>query len=86
MLSGQSISWQAHALPGWCGGCPEFSCLIPFLPAPGRSRFCTAGMVAGAVPLLSSVSYAYWCFAIPVVVPISIRMMWWAIVSISSWA
>jgi diguanylate cyclase (GGDEF)-like protein len=33
-------------------------------------------MMAGAVPLLSPVSHAYWCFAIPVVLPISIRMMW----------
>lgn len=38
--------------------------------------FVLGGMLAGAVPLLSSVSHAYWCFAIPVVVPISIRMMW----------
>ena len=38
--------------------------------------FVLGGMVAGAVPLLSSVSHAYWCFAIPVVAPISIRMMW----------
>ncbi len=38
--------------------------------------FVLGGMVAGAIPLLSSVSHAYWCFAIPVVVPISIRMMW----------
>lgn len=38
--------------------------------------FVLGGMVAGAVPLLSSVRYAYGCFAIPVVVPIGIRMMW----------
>jgi diguanylate cyclase (GGDEF)-like protein len=38
--------------------------------------FVLGGMVAGAVPLLSSVDRAYWCFAIPVVVPIAIRMMW----------
>lgn len=37
--------------------------------------FVLGGMMAGAVPLLSSVSYAYWCFAIPAVVPISIRML-----------
>lgn len=37
--------------------------------------FVLGGMVAGAVPLLSPVSHAYWCFAIPVVLPISIRMM-----------
>lgn len=38
--------------------------------------FVLGGMVAGAVPLLSSVRHAYGCFAIPVVVPISIQMMW----------
>jgi hypothetical protein len=32
-------------------------------------------MVAGAVPLLSSVGRAYWCFAIPAILPISIRML-----------
>src|SRR3569623_1488883 len=37
--------------------------------------FVLGGMVAGAVPLLSSVRHAYGCFAIPVVVPISIQMM-----------
>ncbi len=37
--------------------------------------FVLGGMVAGAVPLLSPVGHAYWCFAIPVVLPISIRMM-----------
>jgi diguanylate cyclase (GGDEF)-like protein len=37
--------------------------------------FVLGGMVAGAVPLLSSVRYAYWLFAIPVVVPISIQML-----------
>ncbi len=37
--------------------------------------FVLGGMVAGAVPLLSSIGHAYWCFAIPVVIPISIRMM-----------
>lgn len=38
--------------------------------------FVLEGMVAGAVPLLSSVGHAYWCFAIPVMVPVSLRMMW----------
>jgi diguanylate cyclase (GGDEF)-like protein len=37
--------------------------------------FVLGGMVAGAVPLLSSVDRAYACFAIPVVLPISIRML-----------
>jgi len=38
--------------------------------------FVLGGMVAGAVPLLSSVRHAYGCFAIPVVIPIAIQMMW----------
>lgn len=37
--------------------------------------FVLGGMVAGAVPLLSSVGHAYRYFAIPVVVPISVRML-----------
>ena len=37
--------------------------------------FVLGGMVAGAVPLLSSVGFAYGCFAIPAVVPISVRML-----------
>jgi diguanylate cyclase (GGDEF)-like protein len=37
--------------------------------------FVLGGMVAGAVPLLSSVRRAYWLFAIPAVVPISIQML-----------
>ena len=37
--------------------------------------FVLGGMVAGAVPLLSSIRSAYACFAIPAVVPISVRML-----------
>ena len=37
--------------------------------------FVLGGMVAGAVPLLSSVGFAYGCFAIPAVAPISVRML-----------
>ncbi|MGB5198904.1 MAG: diguanylate cyclase [Sedimenticolaceae bacterium] len=37
--------------------------------------FVLGGMVAGAIPLLSSVKHAYPCFAIPVVLPISIQML-----------
>jgi diguanylate cyclase (GGDEF)-like protein len=37
--------------------------------------FVLGGMVAGAVPLLSSIGSAYVCFAIPAVVPISLRML-----------
>lgn len=37
--------------------------------------FVLGGMVAGAVPLLSSLDHAYAYFAIPVVVPISLRLM-----------
>ena len=37
--------------------------------------FVLGGMVAGAIPLLSSVKPAYPCFAIPAVLPISIQML-----------
>lgn len=37
--------------------------------------FVLGGMVAGAVPVLSSMRYAYWCFALPAVLPISIKML-----------
>jgi diguanylate cyclase (GGDEF)-like protein len=37
--------------------------------------FVLGGMVAGALPLLSSVRHAYWYFTIPAVVPISIRLL-----------
>ena len=37
--------------------------------------FVLGGMVAGAIPLLSSVAHAYQCFMIPVVLPISIQML-----------
>ena len=37
--------------------------------------FVLGGMVAGAVPLLSSVERAYSCFAVPTVLPISAQML-----------
>ncbi len=37
--------------------------------------FVLGGMVAGAIPLLSSLDHAYTCFAIPVVLPIGLRML-----------
>ncbi|MCF7985650.1 MAG: GGDEF domain-containing protein [Thiohalocapsa sp.] len=37
--------------------------------------FVLGGMVAGAVPLLSVLRHAYVCFAVPVVVPVSLRMV-----------
>lgn len=37
--------------------------------------FVLGGMLAGAIPLVSSVDHAYRCFAIPVVVPISVQML-----------
>ena len=36
--------------------------------------FVLGGMVAGAIPLMSSVKHAYPCFAIPVVLPVSVQM------------
>jgi diguanylate cyclase (GGDEF)-like protein len=37
--------------------------------------FALGGMVAGAVPLLSAADYAYPCFTVPIVVPISVQML-----------
>ena len=39
--------------------------------------FVLGGMLAGAIPVLSSVDHAYPCFAIPVVIPISVQMFTW---------
>ncbi|MCB1888507.1 MAG: GGDEF domain-containing protein [Rhodocyclaceae bacterium] len=38
--------------------------------------FLLGGMMAGAIPLLSPLRYAYPLFAVPVVVPIAVQMMW----------
>lgn len=73
--------WTKHFLAGACaaGVVWGLSGILLFDPASFPHQvvlaFVLGGMVAGAVPLLSSVSHAYWCFVIPVVVPISIRMM-----------
>jgi len=37
--------------------------------------FLLGGMVAGALPLLSSLDHAYSCFAIPIIVPIGLQML-----------
>jgi diguanylate cyclase (GGDEF)-like protein len=37
--------------------------------------FLLGGMVAGALPLLSSLDHAYSCFAIPIIVPIALQML-----------
>ena len=74
--------WTKHFLAGACaaGVAWGLSGILLFHPSSFPHQvvlaFVLGGMVAGAVPLLSPVSRAYWCFAIPVVVPISIRMMW----------
>ena len=74
--------WTKYFLAGACaaGVVWGLSGILLFHPSSFPHQvvlaFVLGGMVAGAVPLLSSVSHAYWCFAIPVVVPISIRMMW----------
>jgi diguanylate cyclase (GGDEF)-like protein len=73
--------WTKYFLAGACaaGVVWGMSGILLFHPSSFPHQvflaFVLGGMVAGAVPLLSSVSHAYWCFAIPVVVPISIRMM-----------
>lgn len=73
--------WTKYFLAGACaaGVVWGLSGILLFHPSSFPHQvvlaFVLGGMVAGAVPLLSSVSHAYWCFAIPVVAPISIRMM-----------
>lgn len=74
--------WTKHYLAGACaaGAVWGLSGILLFDPASLPHQvvlaFVLGGMVAGAVPLLSSVRHAYGCFAIPVMVPISLRMMW----------
>ncbi|MDP3585000.1 MAG: diguanylate cyclase [Thiobacillus sp.] len=74
--------WTQYFLAGACaaGVVWGLSGILLFHPSSYPHQvvlaFVLGGMVAGAVPLLSPVSHAYWCFAIPIVVPISIRMMW----------
>jgi len=73
--------WTQYFLAGACaaGMVWGLSGILLFHPSSFPHQvvlaFVLGGMVAGAVPLLSPVSHAYWCFAIPIVVPISIRMM-----------
>jgi len=73
--------WTKYFLAGACaaGVVWGLSGILLFHPSSFPHQvvlaFVLGGMAAGAVPLLSSVSHAYWCFAIPVVAPISIRMM-----------
>ncbi|HQT31574.1 MAG TPA: diguanylate cyclase [Thiobacillus sp.] len=74
--------WTKYFLAGTCaaGVVWGLSGILLFHPSSFPHQvvlaFVLGGMVAGAVPLLSSVRHAYWCFAIPIVVPISIRLMW----------
>ena len=74
--------WTKYFLAGACaaGVVWGLSGILLFHPSSFPHQvvlaFVLGGMVAGALPLLSSVRHAYWCFAIPVVAPISIRMMW----------
>ena len=73
--------WKNHFLAGACAAGVAWGAAGIFLFHPDSLphqvilAFVLGGMVAGAVPLLSSVSHAYWCFAIPIMVPISIRMI-----------
>jgi diguanylate cyclase (GGDEF)-like protein len=76
------VFWTKYFLAGACaaGAVWGLSGILLFHPSSFPHQvvlaFVLGGMVAGAVPLLSPVSHAYWCFAIPVVAPISIQMMW----------
>lgn len=73
--------WTRYFLAGACaaGMVWGLSGILLFHPSSYPHQvvlaFVLGGMVAGAVPLLSSVRHAYACFAIPVVLPISLRMM-----------
>jgi diguanylate cyclase (GGDEF)-like protein len=77
----EQVVWTRYFLVGACAAGVAWgaSGILLFHPSSFPHQvllaFVLGGMVAGAIPLLSSVSHAYWCFAIPVVVPISIRMM-----------
>jgi diguanylate cyclase (GGDEF)-like protein len=77
----EHVVWTRYFLAGACAAGVVWgaSGILLFHPSSFPHQvllaFVLGGMVAGAVPLLSSVSHAYRCFAIPAVVPISIRMM-----------
>ena len=73
-------SWQRNFVMGSCaaGLVWGLSGVLLFHPDSFPHQvflaFVLGGMVAGAIPLMSSVNHAYRCFAIPVVLPISIQM------------
>jgi diguanylate cyclase (GGDEF)-like protein len=74
-------AWTKHFVVGACAAGVVWgaSGVLLFHPSSFPHQvflaFVLGGMVAGAVPLLSSVPHAYRYFAIPVVIPISIRML-----------
>lgn len=74
-------AWTKHFVVGACAAGVVWgaSGVLLFHPSSFPHQvflaFVLGGMVAGAVPLLSSVGHAYRYFAIPIVVPISIRML-----------
>jgi predicted signal transduction protein with EAL and GGDEF domain len=78
----EHVVWTRYFLAGACAAGVVWgaSGILLFHPSSFPHQvllaFVLGGMVAGAVPLLSSVNHAFRCFAIPAVVPISIRMMW----------
>ena len=77
----EHVVWSRYFLAGACAAGVVWgaSGILLFHPTSFPHQvllaFVLGGMVAGAVPLLSSMSHAYRCFAIPAVVPICIRMM-----------
>ena len=77
----EQVVWTRYFLAGACAAGVVWGVagILLFHPSSFPHQvllaFVLGGMVAGAVPLLSSVSHAYRCFAIPAVVPISVRMM-----------
>ena len=74
-------AWTRHFVVGACAagvvwGASGVLLFHPSsLPHQVVLAFVLGGMAAGAVPLLSSVRHAYWYFAIPAMLPISLRML-----------
>jgi diguanylate cyclase (GGDEF)-like protein len=74
-------AWTKHFVAGACAAGVVWGAagVILFHPSSFPHQvflaFVLGGMVAGAVPLLSSVGHAFRYFAIPVMVPICIRML-----------
>jgi diguanylate cyclase (GGDEF)-like protein len=73
-------AWRRRFVAGGCAAGVVWGAAGVFLFHPDSFphqvflAFVLGGMVAGAIPLLSSVDHAYPCFAVPAVLPICIQM------------